>query len=137
MTMYYRGRLALITDEVFEVNFPYRHRYALRELQDIYVVRGGRDLLALGATGLVFVLLVGVGLATPLLRTPQQWLTALVAVMLPAIVGGACGRLRRPRYELRATYRGDSIQLFSTSDAQVFGQVKRALIRAMEAGERW
>ena len=135
--MYYRGRLARVTDEMFEVNLPYRHSYPIRELRDVYVVRGRRDLVALGLTGLVFVLLVGVAVATPLLRPPRDWLAAVVAVGLPAIVGGACWRLRRPRYELRATYRGYSVQLITTSDPRVFGQVRRALLRAMETAGYW
>jgi hypothetical protein len=40
--------------------------------------------------------------------------------------------LNRPIYELRATYRGRPVQLYASRDAQTFGQVKRALLRALE-----
>ncbi len=56
---------------------------------------------------------------------------------LPSIVGGACWRLRPRQYELRATYRGGGVQLLRTADAPVFGQVKRVLIRVLEADRRW
>lgn len=35
-------------------------------------------------------------------------------------------------YELRAVYHGRPICLFSTTDLRLFGQIKRALIRALE-----
>ena len=39
----------------------------------------------------------------------------------------------RPTWELRAVYHGRWVELFSTTDLQTFGQVKRALVRALEA----
>jgi len=137
MTMYYRGRLALITDEVFEVNFPYRRQYAIRELQDVSVLQTGGEILPIVLTAVAAVFWVGLAVVAPLLHTPGQWLAALVLVVAPSILGGACWRLRRPQYELHARYRGVPVQLICTSDAQTFGQLKRALIRAMEAGRRW
>jgi hypothetical protein len=39
---------------------------------------------------------------------------------------------RRPLLEIRARYGGSDIRLFCTTDARTFGQVRRALIRALE-----
>jgi len=38
----------------------------------------------------------------------------------------------RPQYEIRAKYGVHDVRLFHTSDARIFGQVRRALIRALE-----
>jgi len=53
--MYYRGRLALITDEVFEVNFPYRRQYAIRELRDVSVLQTGGEILPIVLTAVAAV----------------------------------------------------------------------------------
>jgi len=49
--------------------------------------------------------------------------------------GSAAFRLYPTPLELHATYRGDDVRLWYTRDALMFGQVKRALVRAMEAME--
>ncbi|MCP2328853.1 hypothetical protein HDA40_007360 [Hamadaea flava] len=43
---------------------------------------------------------------------------------------------RGPVYELRAVYYGQLISLFRTTDQRLFGQIKRALIRALENSDR-
>jgi hypothetical protein len=133
MTIYYRGRLALITDEVFEVNSPYRRRYVIRELRDVYVVPPPRDLRTVVTVALAVAVLVGLAVIAPLLRTPQQWLALLVQLIAPSIVGRACWRAEPPQYELLAMYRGSRVQLFCSADAQSFGQIRRALARAIDA----
>jgi hypothetical protein len=115
------------------VNLPYWRQYVIRELRDVSVLRTGGETLPIVMTAVAVVLWVGLAVIAPLLQTPGQWLAALVVVIAPSIVGGACWRFRRPEYELRATYRGNSIKLLRTTDTQTFGQVKRALVRAMEA----
>lgn len=52
---------------------------------------------------------------------------------------------RRHSYEVHAFYRGQRVCLFRTPDERLFGQIRRALIRALEAyadgrcvpGRRW
>lgn len=46
------------------------------------------------------------------------------------VVEGESARSRT--YELRALHRGEPLRLFATADAREFGQVKRALQRAIE-----
>ena len=41
---------------------------------------------------------------------------------------------RRHSYEVHAIYRGQWVCLFRTTDLRLFGQIKRALVRALEAG---
>jgi hypothetical protein len=137
MTIYYRDRLALITHEVFEVRVPYRQRFAISELRDVHVERTGPDARAVGSVGLAGVMLIGVAASWPLLDSPQAWLSAFAMVAAPMVLGGACWRMNPPRYELRATCHGYQVQLFRSCDAQTFGQVKRALMRALEASRGW
>jgi hypothetical protein len=137
MITFYLDRLVLVTDEVFEVNYPYRHRFVLNDLRDIHVVRGAHDRLAVTMAGVAGALWLGLALGSPFLRTPAAWLAAVALVATPSVLGGACWRLRPPSQELRATYRGRPVQLLCTADARKFGQVKRALMRALEVSAGW
>jgi Family of unknown function (DUF6232) len=134
MIIYYRGPSALITDRAFEVWCPYRQRFAISELHDVHVVRGGPDPLAVGTTRVAGVSAVVVAALWPFLHSPASWVVTLTFVVVPGAVSGACWRLNRPDWELRATYRGYQVQLFRSRDPRIFGQVKRGLMRAMEAG---
>jgi hypothetical protein len=52
---------------------------------------------------------------------------------MPALVVGAVFWRRRPqRWELRATYQGQDVELYSSLDERVFNQIARALRRAIE-----
>jgi hypothetical protein len=44
---------------------------------------------------------------------------------------------RRPVWELVAGYQGAQVSLFATADKRTFGQVRRALLRALEAHGRY
>jgi hypothetical protein len=44
---------------------------------------------------------------------------------------------RRRVWALVAAYQGHSVRLFATPDSRTFGQVRRALLRALEAHERY
>jgi hypothetical protein len=46
------------------------------------------------------------------------------------------GWRRRRIYELRAVHRGREIVLYRTADRIVYGQVTRALVRALEGEQR-
>ncbi len=132
MTIYYRGRDAHITHDVFEVRWPQPYRYLIRDLRDVQVVRGGPGRVAIGGASVAGAASVAIAASWPLLNTPVAWAAALVALATPCVVGGACWRLARPVYELRATYRQLPVQLFASQDPQAFGQVRRALLRAIE-----
>ncbi len=133
MVTFYRGPSALITHQAFEVWCPYRQRFAIAELYDVHVVRGGPDPLAVGTTRVAGVSALVAAACLPFLHTTTSWLVALAFVAVPGVFSGACWRLYRPEYELRATYRGYQVQLYRSRDLRMFGQVKRGLIRALEA----
>jgi hypothetical protein len=52
---------------------------------------------------------------------------------VPCLVATFCAYRWPPRLHLFAEYRGSIVTLFSTRDEREFGQVARALQRAVEA----
>ena len=133
MVTYYRGRAVLVTHEVFETRWPTQMRFRVANLHDVHVARGSTARMAhrsFGATGaLLFVVMAG----WPLLHPPTAFLVVVLLLAACGLVGGACYRRSQPQWELRATYNGDGVKLYSTTDLQTFGQVRRALVRALEA----
>ena len=107
-------------------------RYPVTELADVLRVLtntypGRRVALVAGG--------VEVGVALPLTVAYQS--TVMLLVGLIAAAGVAAGVLtdarRNPRWmELRATYRGEDVLLFSSRNSTEFEQVRRALVRAVE-----
>ena len=55
---------------------------------------------------------------------------------IQAVVSYPVHRPRRPRWQLLAEHHGTTICLYSTTEERTFGQVKRALVRALEANTR-
>lgn len=117
-------------------------RYRLDELSGFGTVRGRRPMgrRRTRVTGLVAVVaaLVVVFVAIGTGWTRQLWLALAAAIIvtvavsfLPAVLGAA---LRRP-YELWARYREAPLLLFVTEDAEQYGQVIRAVVRAREINE--
>ena len=107
--------------------------YELTELTDLMKSRGSVHPGAMvgvvisAAEGLVIVPMVGV------LRTPVLWPLAVVALLVPCLIGLACARRWPAQYELVARYRGRQVTLFTTRDQYEFGQLCRAVTRAAEA----
>jgi hypothetical protein len=133
MVTYYQGRTVLVTHDVFETRWPIQLSFRIEDLYDVHVTRGGgrsrQTARSFAVPGfLVFVLIAG----WPLLHgAPALRAILLVAATFALFI--AFYRRGRPLWELRATYLGDPVELFSSTDVQTFGQVKRALIRALEA----
>ncbi|GGQ85605.1 DUF6232 family protein [Couchioplanes azureus] len=126
---YYRGGEMIITDQALVRLGNGVARYSIRHIGKIGMVRRLRcgrassgeiaALAALITAGLV----VGSVLQKPLFPAASAVLAAILAFR----------RLRVPKMELWAEYRGSVAVLFSTTDPRVFGQVSRALMRAVES----
>lgn len=132
MTIFYRSRELVISEQEF-VPLLSTDRFALHDLHGIHVVRGEPDPLRIAGTPAaagVLAIIVGVG---PLFDSPAAWALAAVALVGTASFGGLTLRTRRPRWQLHARHQGIEVCLYSTTDAQTFGQVKRGLVRALEA----
>jgi hypothetical protein len=132
MRTYYRGPEVLITDQVFAVLAPYPVAFRIDELYNARVLRGelhpARVFTAHAAGGSIVV----VAASWPLIHSPAGCLAALVFVVTPSVISGACFRLTPRTYELRATYRSLDVQLYASADLTTFGQVRRGLMRALE-----
>jgi uncharacterized protein DUF6232 len=63
-------------------------------------------------------------------------LVAAGAVLVPSLVASVCQRCWPPRQELLARHHGKIVSLFASRDEREFGQVSRAVQRAMEAVPR-
>jgi hypothetical protein len=114
------------------------HWYPVGELTLVGAARGERDpLRARNAAGLVLVVIVLVltVIAIRSGRTREIWTALAVTAAATAAVTflpAALGRFLRRTFQIWALYRGASVLLFDTADAEQYGQVARALIRARE-----
>ena len=108
-------------------------RYELAELADIMQARGrqhpgvkvGAAIAA--AEAAVVAPLVGV------VHGPVVWLVGVVALVIPLVVGVVCAVRWPAEFALIGRYRGREVTLFATRDETEFGQVSRAVRRAIEA----
>jgi|tagenome__1003787_1003787.scaffolds.fasta_scaffold20915231_2 hypothetical protein len=138
MRIYYRGPDAVVTSELFVRHGPAPGRFAIRDLRDVGIapgepegVRPGFVIFPAAAAALVAAVLVSVAGGV-----------VIAAVIVISATGAgaafAAVRQRRPRrWELRATCRGRHVTLYASTDARVFNQVSRALLRAIENDREW
>jgi hypothetical protein len=136
MRTYYRGRDAVVTSELFVRRITSTKSYAIRDLRNVCIAsdqHGGRSRPA-AAAGIAFL-----GLAGALVALAAGSVGTLI-LLGPATTLAVAGTLLWPRrpanWELRASYRGRTISLYSSCDVTVFNQVARALRRAIEAERR-
>ncbi|MET8147343.1 DUF6232 family protein [Actinoplanes sp. NPDC049668] len=133
MRTYYRGPDAVVTSDIFAGNGTPRTKYAVRELRNVHIAHSDVEHLRPSAARSIGGLLI-IALATwPLWRAAPLLALAVIALGLPATAAAAMfWRLRPQRWELRATYRGTEVTLYTSADERVFNQVSRALRRSME-----
>ena len=135
MVVLYRGPTAHITDNRFESRSPRHQVFTVRKLHHVHVLisqPGPLSPVGVGSTGLAGVAAIGVLVGGPTLDAPPVTLVALAVLAVSAVVSGACVRVRERPHELWAFYDGQLVCLYRTGDAQTFGQVRRALVRAFE-----
>jgi hypothetical protein len=133
MTVFYRSRDLVISENEF-VTLLATERFALSDLRGIHIVRGAPDpqrRTAAHAIAGAMILAVAIG---PLLDSPAAWAVAGLALLGSAGFGGVSIFGRRPRWQLNAQLNGTDVCLYSTTDERTFGQVRRGLLRALEAG---
>lgn len=133
MRTYYRGPEAVVTSEAFVGRTAPARPFAIRDLRNVCITRSDANGFRPTAVHAVGGLLIIAVAAWPLwLASPLLALT-LVVLGMPGLVAVAVFWRHRPqRWELRATYQGQVVQLYSSLDERVFNQVTRALRRAIE-----
>ncbi len=128
-TLHYRHNGIVVTNRYFAVGAA---RYNLNELSDLGSARGsthpGVMAGAFTATGVLL-------LIVPMLIMHRfAALAAAVPLLLLACLVSYVSARRWPaQREIIARYRGSLVTLFKSSDPTQFGQVARALQRAVEA----
>jgi len=136
MVTYYQGHTVVITHEAVEVWWPTHRRYAVRALHGAYVSRGASAPAPVRTTGAVALLFAAVAAALPFLTPIPVPVIGAVTVVGLAVIGIVGLRSRPASWELRAIHEGIDICIYQSTDVLVFGQVKRALVRALEGHGR-
>jgi hypothetical protein len=147
MTVFYRGPGARITDEVFEARSPCHRRFVIRDIRHLYLTHrasgpdvSARAQLRAGSAGVAGAAAVAAAVGWPALATTSVpsavaagFAGALILIAASSVTFAACVRVPSARvHELWAVYRGRMTCLFNTTDERTFGQVRRALVRALE-----
>jgi hypothetical protein len=133
VTVFYRSRELVISENEFVTLFA-TQRFALEDLRNFHIVRGDPDPRRRSITNTAagaLILAVAIG---PLFDSPAAWAVAVLALVGSAGIGGASIVGRRSRWQLNAEHLGTAVCLYSTTDERTFGQVRRGLVRALEAG---
>jgi len=129
VTIYYRDTLVQVTTQWFTVG---DRRFAIQDLHNPRVARTEGDRGTLGA-GIAAVLLVQTTIAVELaLHSYEMWALATSAAAGVAVAAMIRAHRRQQVCELWAEYRGETVRAYRTRDAREFGQVTRALMRAIE-----
>ncbi|NJP33072.1 DUF6232 family protein [Micromonospora thermarum] len=114
-----------------------RSSWPVAELTHLHTTRGPHDRVAVRAVVVTGGMVTGVGLLLGFTGglhrlTAGAYLTLGAVFLLPVLLALAGDRWRPPAYELWGRRRGVDELLFSSDDERQFGQVTRALRRAVE-----
>lgn len=132
-TAFYHQRGITVTDQWLVIHGD---RFPIADLHHLQRARGPLPSPARSSLNLGFAVL---GVAAPValvFSTPLAWVIA--ALTAAAALGGMMFSCRRwpASYQMWADFRSRPTLLLETSDEQQFGQVSRALIRAVEHRRR-
>lgn len=111
-------------------------RYSIAELSSAVRIPGTRHPSVHAAVFIASVDLLLLLPAALVAGGTAIFLLAIGAVIVAYLVAWVCERRWPPRHELWARHHGTMVRLFSSPDEQEFGQVSRAVLRAMESAPR-
>ena len=132
MPTYYPGPDVVITDKAFTVLGDRPTRFRIQDLVDPYVIRGARRPAGVVTGRLAIGTAVAGAALWPVLSSTTLHLATVVAVAVPVLATGASMHLAPRTHELRAVHRSIDTCLYRTTNTARFGQVRRALVRAVE-----
>ena len=136
MPTYYPGPDVRITDTVFHVLGDRPSRFHIKDLIDPYVVRGDRHPAGVVTGRFAIGTAVAGTVSWPIHDSVLLHVAVLVAIAVPVLATGACLRSAPRTYQLRAAHGSMDVCLYSTTHSARFGQVRRALVRAVEEQHR-
>jgi len=130
---YYRGPDAVVTEKLFIWQASPMRSFVIRDLRNVGQVRAVVDSGSPVRVAVAAAVTVGViGAGWTMLEPPEAYANGMVAVAVP-VAWALPSMFRRSRgWELRATYRGAEVVLYTCTEERQFNQVKRALRRSME-----
>ena len=129
---YYRGPDAVVTDRLFVWLTKPTKGYVVRDLRSVGLVRTEVNHLRSYTLHVASGTLVLAAATWMTLDSPAAYALGALAIATPSAFAVARMRTRPQRWELRATYRGTRVLLYTSTDVRVFNQVARALRRAVE-----
>lgn len=138
MTVLYRGPLAHITHEVYEAQVPVREAFPIRELRAIHIVQLSRrgyvrsTWVRFGSIVIAVAAMVVAALSWQVVESSEVVVVALLVTTISSVATAGCVKAPEPPTEIRAIFRGRPVCLLQTNDRTMLGQVKRALVRALE-----
>jgi hypothetical protein len=142
MTIFYRGPCVRITHKVFQTRCPTYRSFLLANLRRVQVVERSADSAAairsagVGSAGVAGALAViaGFGHAAGVeaFDSPVAMLGMVLLFIVSAAVSGACLATHQAEHELVAVYHGQRVTLYKSTNLQEFGQIRRALARALQ-----
>ncbi|MBO3739104.1 DUF6232 family protein [Actinoplanes flavus] len=132
MPVFYKGPRAVITEQIVEVSRESHRRFLVAEMTELHIVRfdpgpegAGRQFLGVSA-------LVAAVVAVPLVGPAS----GLLAVLVSGVLAVNALYWLRPRagrwWQLRATYHGRVVEVFSSRDEREFTGFCRGLVRCLE-----
>jgi hypothetical protein len=137
--LYYAGTDARITTHMFESYQPIRQSFAIAELEKVHTTRDRgwpdtvRGPVRVSSTALAGLLSTAAVVDHELAAHVLPSVLLVGGALISAGVAGASWSVRRRPHELRALYRGQLVCMYRTNDRLQFGQVTRALLRALDA----
>ncbi|GAA4696754.1 DUF6232 family protein [Phytohabitans rumicis] len=131
-TTLYNQRGVVVTDQWLIINGKW---FAVSDLYYLERARGPMSAATRAALLVGLAELLVVAPVAFVFNTPTAWAVAGLDVLAAAGGVAFCGRRWPATFQLWAEYQGRPTLLFSTGDEQEFGQVSRALIRAVERGQ--
>ncbi len=134
MPIYYRSHEVLITSEAYVWRTDPIRVYHIKDLRNVGVVRGEQTAPGLDPAHTAAIGIGGVAVVSwPVLESVVALAAGLTLALALGVAALASRRDRRRTYELHATYGNARVVLFASADGQVFRQVTRGLMRAIEA----
>jgi len=132
MPVFYRGPRAVVTHDFVEVPCAARRRLAIGGLSAVHIVLDESGRAYAGNPALGVSALVAAAATIPVVGPASVPLAATVLCGLCACAALCLRGRSRQRWQVRATYQGQLIEVFRSTDEREFAEFCRGLVRSLE-----